>query len=328
MVYEQSKQGNKTKLDANDPASLLGGLMSDNLLWRLHAQRLIIEMGYSELEPELISLISDAPTDHLGLKPAAIHAIWTLQGLGLHSQAARDALINALRHDNFSVRKAAIQALPVNDEIAGQIINSNILNDPNLNTRLAALIRTLSIPENREVGSEIYNQSLRTEVAQDLWLSKAVQAAALVHKSGFLQSFNENDTKTDQESLSGKIYTSYDTENFPLQNGDYASDALNIAGKVIKIEGRIWVANPDDIRPYMIFSHGDDINGYGVYSHNNKWSVYVNKGGRTSKSTSDFDAGNWFGFVFNFSGAGMATLEIDNQIIVQVKANGLVYTGL
>mgnify|MGYP006156381829 CR=1 FL=1 len=68
--------------DGADRKTLIEGLKSDNLLWRLHAQRLIVEGGKNELVPELTALVSDKKVDEIGLNPAAVHALWALDGLG------------------------------------------------------------------------------------------------------------------------------------------------------------------------------------------------------------------------------------------------------
>ena len=96
-------------------AGLVAALSSDNMLWRLHAQRLLIERGQKDVVPQLIALTRNKSVDELGLNGGALHALWTLQGLGelanLNSEAGK-AAVDALKHPAAGVRKAAAMVLP------------------------------------------------------------------------------------------------------------------------------------------------------------------------------------------------------------------------
>ena len=61
------------------PQQLLAALKNDNLLWRLHAQRLLVERGHQDVVPALGQLVGDPEVDEIGLNPGAIHALWTIQ---------------------------------------------------------------------------------------------------------------------------------------------------------------------------------------------------------------------------------------------------------
>ena len=43
----------------------------DNLLWRRHAQRLLVERGKLDVVPELVKLVADQSTDAIGLNVGA-----------------------------------------------------------------------------------------------------------------------------------------------------------------------------------------------------------------------------------------------------------------
>ena len=82
IVYKGGKQSPQPKLDPKDPATLLAALKNENMFWRITAQRLLVERGNTDVVPELIKLTEDKTLDPLSLTPCAIHALWTLQGLG------------------------------------------------------------------------------------------------------------------------------------------------------------------------------------------------------------------------------------------------------
>ncbi|HEX8201833.1 MAG TPA: PVC-type heme-binding CxxCH protein, partial [Isosphaeraceae bacterium] len=82
VVATDSKPFPPIALDPNDPAQLVATLKNDNMFWRMHAQRLLVERGRTDVVPALIRLVQDWSVDAIGLNPAAIHALWTLHGLG------------------------------------------------------------------------------------------------------------------------------------------------------------------------------------------------------------------------------------------------------
>ena len=55
---------------------------SDNMFWRLHAQRLLVERGQKDVVPQLVALVRNHAVDEVGTNGGALHALWTLQGLG------------------------------------------------------------------------------------------------------------------------------------------------------------------------------------------------------------------------------------------------------
>ncbi len=55
---------------------------SDNMFWRLTAQRLLIERGQKDVVPQLQALVKNTSVDAVGINGGAMHALWTLKGLG------------------------------------------------------------------------------------------------------------------------------------------------------------------------------------------------------------------------------------------------------
>ena len=70
-------------LDKNDPAALVAALRSDNMFWRLTAQRLLVERGQRDVVPALLALVRDNTVDAIGVAGGPFHALWTLHGLGV-----------------------------------------------------------------------------------------------------------------------------------------------------------------------------------------------------------------------------------------------------
>ena len=82
VVYNNAPPAPKRSLSKNDPAGLLEALASDNMFWRLHAQRLLVERGQKDVVPQLIALVRNTSVDAIGINGGALHALWTLHGLG------------------------------------------------------------------------------------------------------------------------------------------------------------------------------------------------------------------------------------------------------
>ncbi len=80
-------------LDPLRPDSLVAGLSSPSQLIRLEAQRLLVERGGKLAVPALERLVNSGAAPEGSDQPlAAVHAIWTLQGLGESSKGMADAL--------------------------------------------------------------------------------------------------------------------------------------------------------------------------------------------------------------------------------------------
>src|SRR5690606_34727848 len=105
-------------MDRTDRRDLIKGLKSDNMFWRTTAQRLIVEEQNKEVVEDLYDIIANQGVDEIGLNSPAVHALWTLHGLGMldgSNQEAMDAALQALSHPAIGVRKNAIRVLPPNE---------------------------------------------------------------------------------------------------------------------------------------------------------------------------------------------------------------------
>ncbi len=215
-IYRISPVGSPSKtttlaLDPADAKGLVAALKNDNMLWRLHAQRLLVERGKKDVVPDLISLIKDDSVDAIGLNPGAIHALWTLHGLGVldgpgFAQAPADAASDALAHPSAGVRRNAVQVLPVQgpskpinpadvaavtDKVFAQVMARGIakatLNDPDPQVRLSGLLVLADAYETPEVADAIVTALIGGKFDNDRWLPDAATAAAAAHASPFLK---------------------------------------------------------------------------------------------------------------------------------------------
>ena len=158
-------------LSSDDPAALVRGLQSTNQFWRLTAQRLIVENRIDAVTSDLLELIEDQSVDELGLNTAAVHALWTLHGLGKIEQNL-DTVKDALEHPSAAVRKAAIQVLPATSAGANALASSSVLSDDNLNTRLAAVLHVADMGDAASESLKTAAKSARN--GGDEWIEAAV----------------------------------------------------------------------------------------------------------------------------------------------------------
>jgi len=128
IVYDSAPAPTITRLDNATPAQLVKALTNDNMFWRMTAQRMLVERKKTDVIPQLIALVNNQTVDSLGLSPGALHALWTLQGLGLTGEALAAAR-KALYHPASSVRRAALQMLPRDSMTFNALFDAGILPD-------------------------------------------------------------------------------------------------------------------------------------------------------------------------------------------------------
>ncbi|MCC9606544.1 ThuA domain-containing protein [Blastopirellula sp. JC732] len=180
-----------------DASVLLAGLKHPNMQWRLHAQRLLIDRAQRDVVPQLIQMTLDPETDAIGLNVGAIHALWTLEGLGVLADpsqtAAQNAVVKALKHRSPGVRRNALAVLPPTDASTAAILASGTLNDADAQVRLAALLALSDMPSNSEAGAALAKLATDAKLMSDRWLPDALTSAAARHAVGFLPQIAAND---------------------------------------------------------------------------------------------------------------------------------------
>lgn len=276
VVYKDAKHNESYKLSKDDPKELIKALKSKNKFWRMHAQRLLVERQKTDVRGDLIKLINDDSKDEIGLNPAAIHAIWTAKGLGLlKDKNVLDAVIQALNHPSAGVRKAAVQALELDNNTIKEIAKSNIFKDENLNTRLAAFVK---IAESKPIDGvyEILVSSLKDTVNQnDRWLSPALFAAVQTNEELFRKNgFHDMSTPyltTISHHLIQETYK-IDRRRRMQFSPDIKNKDIIIQVQLQKTEGKPFNG--------LILGQGDSKEGYALYTENNKVYWQINASGK------------------------------------------------
>lgn len=188
VVWKEGKPSTQPNLANATPAALVSALKNDNLLWRRHAQRLLVERGRKDVVPALVDLLKDQSVDEIGLNAGATHALWTLHGLNaIDSQpAALAASIEALRHPSAAVRRNAINVLPRTVGSASAILSSNLLQDADGQVRLAAMLALAESPDLPAAGEALHGMLSAQNLTLDRWSADAAKMAATTQAKGFL----------------------------------------------------------------------------------------------------------------------------------------------
>ncbi len=209
---------------AEDLVEVLG---HSNLFWRLHAQRLLVERNQLDVVDALCKLVSITETDELGLTPAAIHALWTLKGLGVleaSSGKAFSSAVVALEHPSYAVRRAAVSVLPATEESRSQIISHGLLRDSDPAVQMAALLALADAPASEAVGEAVFNLLAEAGDQMNSWSQHAATSAATRHDAGFLQAVFKQ-VKADSNSEESNFEDTSIGTVLPIVTSHYARRA-------------------------------------------------------------------------------------------------------
>lgn len=219
------------KLDASKPATLIAALSHSNRLWRRHAQRLLVERGNADVTPALVKLIADPALDETGNNVGAIHALWTLKGIGALDKASGDAFIAAvaaLKHKSPGVRRNAALVLPSASESAAAIVAAGLLKDEDKQVQIGALMALADQPSDPAAGKSLAEASKNTDFMSDKYLQEGLICAAAMQADNFLAALlvaqTGSDAKTaplsDAEALSIRVIAEH------LARSDMKADGL------------------------------------------------------------------------------------------------------
>ncbi len=282
IVYKNARENTSLNLNKANQQELLAALQNDNKFWRMTAQRLLVESKDKSVASGLYAIINNQEVDEIGLNSPAVHALWTLHGLGLldgSNEAALQVVTKALSHPAAGVRKAALQVMPNQSSSLIAIKNNSLMGDSDLNTRLAAFIKLASFTNSEEAGQMIYQASLVKENESDKWLSQALFAAAVVHEDSFRKAVEK------QSDFTKRIISSLDKEVYRLGRRSRLQFSPDISGKELSISAAI-TKNEERAIEGVILAQGSKENGYVLYIQDGKLIMQVNQQGKAFQAVS------------------------------------------
>lgn len=336
LVHEDAKRYKPLTLNPERPGTLVDALESDNMFWRLTAQRLLVESGDTDVVNDLHKLIRDKSLDAVNTNGAALHAIWALHGLGLLDGSDGKSLstvIEALKHPAPGVRRAAVQTLPVGKpEVVQQLLASGVTRDSDLRVRLAVFLALSDAAPTVEIGKAIFEAVQQVDNIGDKWISHALLIAGAMHRQAFMGEYHQGighpDLSNTDGSLAERIFAGKSMVVLPLNT----ERGGTVGGRQIPDFADQEISFVTDVRPPemrrvlvegIMVSHGNKRDGYVVYMKDGKVCFQVNqKGQKTILKTADA-LPETFKVKASLLSGGKMTLSIDGKQVAEGSTSGL-----
>ena len=314
VIYKNAANKPTIKLSKKDVPGLVAALENDNMFWRITAQRLLVELQDKSVAPALYRIVANPKVDEIGLNSPAVHALWTLHGMGMldgsHAEAM-DAAKKALSHPAAGVRKAAAQVLPKTEQSFGSI--QQLLTDPNLNTRLASIVELVEVPSSDKIGEAIHQASLVEENAKDRWLNKALLAAAISHQKGFLAAAEKSNGRSEfRDQIKGMLAK----EVYTLGRRNAMLFAPEVKGKEIILRTSVTKAEDKPLQGF-IAGQGSSKAGYALYIQNGNVVMDVNQHGTNTRVITSQPLPDKFDLMASLTKGGKITIEIDGKVAAE-----------
>lgn len=141
-----------------EPAKIVPFLAHENGWVRDTAQRLLVEKKDSAVVPAIMELVKN------GNSLAKIHALWTLEGMGIPSP---DSVKLALGDKDSKVRAAAVRL--ADRSLAPEL--AKLVNDPSVDVQIALGFTASSFPESQAAVIALAQKSGTNELVRDAILS-------------------------------------------------------------------------------------------------------------------------------------------------------------
>ena len=194
IVNEGKKLSPKLDLDKATSLQLVASLKNENMFWRLQAQWRLVERGKTDVLEALARLAADSSIGDNGENLPAIHALWTMHGLGAFAKPNEETIAllkKDLKHASPGVRRAALSVLPRSHKSVEAILDARMLRDREPLVLRAALLALSEMPASLAsfaAGIAIHALLLSPENEKDRWIPLAATCAAARHHDGFLTS--------------------------------------------------------------------------------------------------------------------------------------------
>lgn len=323
VVYRGGSGEKPLKLSKDDPKALIAALKNDNMFWRMTAQRLLVESGDQKIYSELYKIAQDKSVDEIGLNSPAVHALWTLHGLGAFAAKDAEAIkvaTTALSHPAAGVRKAAVAVLPTDLATTQAIRAAGLTKDKDLNVRMHAILKLAEVPGNAEAGAMLYEASLDEANAKDDWMSKAIFAAAAQQGKFFTDAVG-----SDKTDLTNRLTNSVANEKYELGRRSNLQFSPNVAGKAISISTQISKRGENESFG-VIIAQGDAKNGYSFYLEAGKLHLVAKQNGKSFEAVTTSALPESYEAQATISRDGKMEILVDGKSVATAKASGA-FTG-
>jgi putative membrane-bound dehydrogenase-like protein len=328
IKYKGGEDSETFDLKDADSDDLLDALQSENMFWRLTAQRLIVERQDKSVLKKLYKLIANQKVDKIGLNGPAINALWTLHGLGElngENAEANAAVEKALYHPSAAVRKNALRVLPKSEASLKAILASNLINDPDMHTRKYAFLAISDMPYSEEAAKALLKAAQNDENGKDAFLPQAVFAAVLSHPTEFAKRDNTKALQAGGDvelSLADRISRSLVAEQYPLDQRNSILFPPDVANKEIAV--RMMVTKGQNPLEGVLMAQGNNTNGYSLYIYQDALHFAVAQDEKLTILSSKKGLPEvQFTIDASLVADGSLSLKINGEEIAKGKVNGL-----
>ena len=320
VVYKDGSDDKPMKLSKEDSKGLIAALKNDNMFWRMTAQRLLVESGNQKVFGNLYKIVTDKSVDEIGLNSPAVHALWTLHGLGAFEAKNVEAIkiaTAALSHPAAGVRKAAIAVLPADQATTKAIQTAGLTKDSDLNVRMHAILKMAELPGSAEAGAMLYQTSLDEVNAKDDWLQKAIFAAAAEQGKFFTDAIG-----SDKTDLTNRLAMAVASEKYELGKRSNLQYSPDVKSKAIAISTQISQREEEEDPFGVIIAHGDSKNGYSFYLEEGKLHFVVKQDGKQFEAVTSAALPESYETQATITQDGKMEILVDGKSLAIAKANG------
>ena len=337
VVYKGHDKISTLKLSKDDTQGLIKALSNNNMLWRTHAQRLLVENNDTSVFPELYKIVQNESVDEIGINAPAIHALWTLHGLGAFdgegTKEAVDVAVKALSHPTAGVRRAAIQVLPKTAQTFDAIEKAGLFADTDYRVRLAAVLATTEMEPSDAIGRVLVSMAEEEDNFADMWLKHALTISGKLNENGFRAEFAKRGYNLNpslmEASLAQKLAFGSQLNVVQLRRTFRRAVPLTpeIANREWIVSGDIET-NADEEHSGLIMVQGNRRNGYGLYFMDGQLNFVINQNGRTYKVVTTEQLPKQFKFVAGLQEDGVMKLVVNGKEIGTAQTAGLFKSNL
>jgi putative membrane-bound dehydrogenase-like protein len=230
------------------PERLVATLRNDNLFWRRHAQRLLVERGKKDVVPALLTMARDSSVDSIGLNVGVIHSLWTLHGLGVLDGSNGEATavaVAALKHHAAGVRRNAVQMLLHNAKSVAAILDAGLTKDSDFQVRLMSLLALADQPPTPAVGQALVAVLSDPTNTNDRWIPDAATSAAANNSETFLKALSAEKAPTAKLLAVAGIVSEHYARNAPVDTvrtviADLVKADPQVIGEVVRGLAKGW----------------------------------------------------------------------------------------
>jgi putative membrane-bound dehydrogenase-like protein len=180
------------QLDSANTESLIAGLSHPNQLWRLHAQRLLVEGRVTDAIPTLRKLVASGAAEG---ERSALHAFYALHGLGALDLPTITA---GLASANRGLRRAAIANAPLDATLPDTVVRGGLFQAADDRELAEVFVALARLAPSEPVGKVLYAtlKQRRNDILDEPTLADAWQIAARRHAAGVVLAAAEDPAST------------------------------------------------------------------------------------------------------------------------------------